>query len=123
VSFNGDVLRFVNKVDRVTHDTFVGTVAGLFESIVEGSALTGSPGQPVDTSDLKTSWQIEFESKDAARVLTNSDHAEPIEYGIGEYGALELRSAVGGFHSVAATVANADRVLQAELKKAQAANE
>jgi hypothetical protein len=93
-------------------ETFVRAVQLTTESIVEGSPITGAPGQPVRTGNLKASWQTSFESPLSARISTNVEYALPIEEGVGRFGPLTLRSAVGGFGSVKLTVANFDRVVE-----------
>ena len=115
MAFLDDLRAFAVKVERVTDDTFVRTVEMTRDSIVEGSALTGAPGQPVKTGNLKGSWQTEFESKDIAVISTNVEYAEAIEDGVGRFGPLTLRSAVGGWHSVKQTIANHDRIVEAAV--------
>ena len=92
----------------------VGTEA--LRSIQEGSELTGAPGQPVDTGALRASWQL-IPRADSLTIGTNVVYAEAIEDGIGKYGPLVLRSQVGGFHSVAQTVANMDRIVAAVVDR------
>ncbi len=101
------------QLEAMTRDVFVGVVGELQRSIVEGSELTGAPGQPVDTGALRASWQTVFDSPTAATIGTNLVYAPAIEDGVGEHGPLTLRSPVGGFHSVAHTVTNAGRVVDA----------
>jgi hypothetical protein len=90
---------------------FVDTVVAVKESIVLGSPITSSPGQPVQTGNLRASWTEEFIDAHHARVTTNVVYAQPIEDGIGPHGPLVLRSEVGGFGSVAKTVAGFLRLL------------
>jgi hypothetical protein len=120
MSFADQVRSFSVKVEGVARDVFVNTVTATAESITDGSALTGAPGQPVDTGALKASWQTVFESPTSAVIGTNLVYAPLIEDGIsGRTGQpLTLRSAVGGFHSVALTVLNFDRIVENEAAKA-----
>jgi hypothetical protein len=119
MSFSDQVRSFALKVDGQARDVFVGTVAAAAASITDGSALTGAPGQPVDTGALKASWQTVFETPTSAVIGTNLVYAPLIEDGIsGKTGQpLTLRSQVGGFHSVALTVLNFDRIVADEAAK------
>lgn len=113
MTYESDVKRFSVKVESRVPEVLVGVAQGCHESIVNGSPLTGAPGQPVDTGALKNSWQLVFEpDMSGATIGTNVVYAPAIEAGVGKYGPLTLRSATGGFHSVELTVANADRILQ-----------
>lgn len=103
MTFGDDINTFLGKLDGKHREVFVDTVTAVQSSIVEGSAVTGAPGQPVDTGTLRASWHTEFESADVATITTNVAYAEPIEDGEGQHGALALRSQVGGFHSVKLT--------------------
>jgi hypothetical protein len=78
---------------------FMRTTEKMHESIVWGSPLTGAPGQPVDTGDLKRSWQLTFPGSWLSRSASGLEYAPGIEAGMGKNGSLTLRSAVGGFHS------------------------
>lgn len=75
----------------------------LRDSIVDGSPITGAPGQPVDTGNLKASWQLTFPTPLLARLVTSAVYAEAIENGVGPSGPMVLQSEVGGFHSVRQT--------------------
>lgn len=73
------------------------------DSVVDGSSVTGAPGQPVDTGNLRASWQLTFPSPLLARLVSSATYAEAIENGVGPHGPMILRSEVGGFHSVKMT--------------------
>lgn len=112
----GDVIReFARKVDRDKGAILL--VAGLtcLEEIKVGGPITGAPGQPVDVGDLLRSWDMEPDNPTnptRIEITSNSDHAVPIETGIGSHGPMTLRSAVGGFGSVAAVASRFPNVLQ-----------
>jgi len=111
------------KVETKSNAVFVRTVELLRDSIVDGSPLTGSPGQPVDTGELKNSWHTTLPTPTSAIVGTNVVYAPMIEDGIRDIGErrgnatgstqqrLTLRSEVGGFHSVKLSVAGFDRLV------------
>ncbi|HXG70336.1 MAG TPA: hypothetical protein VNJ04_06940 [Gemmatimonadaceae bacterium] len=89
----------------------MGVVEKAHESIQTGSPITGAPGQPVDTGALRASWQVEYPAANEALISTNLEYAQPIEDGIGKHGPLQLRSAVGGWHSLKMTVAGFQRIV------------
>lgn len=113
-----DVEKFAAKVEARTMATFVNTAVLVQESVVDGSPVTGAPGQPVDTGALRASWQLTFPGATVAEVATAVEYAPAIEAGIGPHGPMTLRSAVGGFHSVALTRSSFDRVVEHALKQA-----
>lgn len=113
MSFSDDIRRWNVKVEDVTQAVFVGSVAGVKESIQFGSPLTGSPGQPVDQDILRPSWQSEFTDPHNAVVSTNVPWAPQNEDGIARPGGgpYVQRSAVGGRFSVALTRMNYSRIV------------
>jgi len=111
-TFSTDLKRFGMKIEQQNAEIFLGIVGEAARSVIEGSQLTGAPGQPVQTGNLKASWQTTFESPTVALISTNVEYAPIIEYNV--RGAT-LRSAVGGFHSVAQTIAGIDRIIDAEI--------
>lgn len=112
--FGGTVREWTLKVQARNHDVFVNTVAATLESITEGSRVTGAPGQPVQSGRLKGSWGTQWTSETSAIIATNVIYAPFIENGVSWQGTpMTLRSSVGGFHSVALTVMNFDRIVAA----------
>ncbi len=116
--FGSQVRAFGLKVEGQTKNVFVQTAVATKASIVEGSSVTGAPGQPVDTGALRASWQLEFTTPTSATIATNLEYAPIIEDGVRDGKALTLRSQVGGWGSVRATVLNFDRLVQEEVEKA-----
>ncbi len=118
MSVAADVKRFQIKVASQTRDVFTGVVEESTRAIVEGSELTASPGQPVDTGRLKASWQTVFEAPDRAIIGTNVEYAQAVEDGVGPRGRVTYgKSGVGGSHSVKQLVANFDRVVEAVAER------
>lgn len=136
MTFADDLRRFTVKVQSTVPAVVVNLAHAIKDSIAEGSAVTGSPGQPVDTGFLRASWQVEVSpGARSAIVGTNVAYAPVIEYGMREAydrsgvarpkapeGASRraIKSTVGGHGSVRATVAAADRlqaVVVAELAR------
>lgn len=119
MSFGKDLRSFTVKVEERLKDTLVESTVLIHESIVEGSAITGAPGQPVDTGALKGSWQVTFPDELTGRVATGIAYAPGVEDGVGPHGPITLRSKVGGFHSAKLTVASWDKVLEEAVKRAR----
>lgn len=115
MSFQRDLADFVRKTEAKRRAVFLNTVSATKDSIVNGSPLTAAPGQPVDTGNLRNSWDHAFEGGgDAATIFTNVEYAPIIEDNV--RGAT-LRSQVGGFHSVKLTVAGFEKIVDAETRK------
>lgn len=102
-----------NRQERL----FMRVAEKMHESIVWGSATTNAPGQPVDTGDLRRSWQLTFPDKWRARSASGLDYAPAIEHGVGPHGKLTLRSKVGGFHSRDLTRAGFQRTVDESVKE------
>ena len=112
MGFADDIRAFNRKIETQERDIFTGVVDLAHESIVEGSQVTGAPGQPVDTGALKGSWIKSYPSKDEAVISTNVEYAPYIEDGRNDRGEFTLRSEVGGFHSLALTLASFQRIVE-----------
>lgn len=99
-SFEEDLRRHERRVRQRWDGIHRGVAAEVFKSVVEGSPITGAPGQPVKYEDLKKSWKRVSPSRLITNIITDSPYAEIIENN--RRGA-RLRSKVGGFHSVKMT--------------------
>lgn len=118
MTFSEELNRFSRKLPPMAHDVFVNVASAVKQSITDGSAVTGAPGQPVQTGNLKASWQLTFESPTEALIATNVEYAPAIEEGIARGGKpMHLRSQVGGFHSVALSAAGLQRICDDEARK------
>lgn len=117
MSYAADLKAFRAKVLDRQRVIFVGIVNTLHESVTVGSPLTGAPGQPVDTGNLLGSWQETFPERWVGQTATGVEYAPNIEDGVGEHGALTLRSEVGGFHSVKLSRASFDVVVESVVKE------
>jgi hypothetical protein len=130
MSFTDDLHRFEQKLDQRLSDVFLGSVTGVSASIVEGSEITGAPGQPVDDGFLIGSWgDPTFPEEWVGLVSTHAEYAPAIEDGQQEpYTTasgkeveprpMTLLSEVGGFHSVKMTRANFDLIVRAVVREA-----
>lgn len=110
--FTEQVRAFALKVQAKNQSTFARVVELTTESIVQGSAITGAPGQPVDSGALRASWQTVYDTPTSAIIGTKIEYAPFIEDGVGR-GPMTLRSQVGGFHSVKLTIAGFGRIVEA----------
>lgn len=109
-AFNTRLRRKVNVLDVETRDH-------IFRSIVHGSEVTTAPGQPVDTGTLRDSWQREEEAPHVERFFSTDNPAkvESIEH---NFRGATLRSATGGWHSVALTRLGFNRIVDHENERA-----
>jgi len=121
MTFESDIDAFRQKLEQRRRDLFVGVAVETLRSIQLGSEITGAPGQPVDTGVLRASWGILFEEPTVALISTNVVYAPLIEEGIGPHGPLQLRSQVGGFHSVLLTQAGFPRIVEHVARQVGAA--
>lgn len=88
-----------------------------------GSEITAASGQPVDEGALRNSIQRTIdEITPHGSIGSPLEYAPAIERGIGPHGPLTLRSAVGGFHNFALTVAGTDRLLVAAARAVENSN-
>ena len=120
MTFSDDLKRFALKVETQNKAIFAGVVDLTHQSIQLGSPVTGAPGQPVDTGNLRASWQKTYESPSVALITTSVEYAKSIEDGLSyAHGGkpMTLRSPVGGFHSVALTRAGFQRIVEYVTKQ------
>lgn len=116
--------RAIVEVGQMFGSVFTGIVEEATRSVVDGSEITGSEGQPVQTGALKASWQTVYESPSSAIIGTNVVYAPSIEDGVSyAHGGrpLTLRSEVGGFFSVRKTVAGIGAIKDAVVARVNAA--
>lgn len=119
--FSRALLKFERDARARVNDCATFAFQEVRRSVVFGSELTGAPGQPVQTSDLRTSWIGTRISVGVQELTTAMSYAEYIEDGGNDLGAFTLRSEVGGFHSVKLTVAAWDKIVEFARKKAMGA--
>lgn len=100
MSFEQDMERVIQYVTRNTHALTRNVAAHAFVSIVDGSPVTGAPGQPVEYGDLYDSYQFAPLGNERFEVYSDLHYAPIIEDNL--RGA-RLRSKVGGFHSIKLT--------------------
>lgn len=112
MSTSDDLRRFNEKLEQDARAVFVNSTVKVQGSMVEGSALTGAPGQPVDIGTLRGSFVDDFVTATLWRSTTHLIYAPLIEDGVGKYGPLTLRSEVGGWHSVKLTRAGWPQIVE-----------
>jgi hypothetical protein len=115
-SFAADVAKFADLVQAREQRVFEEVVNSAFASVVDGSAATGAPGQPLSTRQsppwghLKDSWAIRWAAH-AAHVFTRHPGAPTIELGTRLGKSLVLHVGNGGFHSLQLTRAAFTRLV------------
>jgi hypothetical protein len=115
---------FARTLDRSEKEIFDGIVDLAYESVVNGSLITGSPGQPSDLRDADPAtgkdWVKEYDG-DFSAVIGNADKsALSVEDGFShKHGKplTKLHSDVGGFQSVALTVNGYDKIAMEVAQK------
>lgn len=115
--FDLDMASIATELRADLYKLFDDSVNLAEESIVNGSAVTGSSGQPVEDDVLRKSWVKTKLSPTHATVLTDCVYAESNEDGIARpgMGAYVLRSPVGGRFSIEKTVAGWGNIVEAAL--------
>jgi len=121
-NWESQIKRFQDKIQKRIVTIHANTAMKLRDSVVfgnrtEAGGLTGSPGQPVDTGNLRNSWQLTHPAALLARLSTNVEYAPAIEDGVGPYGPMTLQSEVGGFHSVKLTRAGFQKLVDAAVRE------
>lgn len=112
MGFRDDLNAFSAKVEHVEQSVFEAVADRAYESITVGSAMTGAPGQPVDTGALIASFVQEWPDDNTALIQTDLVYAPIIEDGIRSGRPITIRSAVGGTHSLALTVAGFGNIVE-----------
>lgn len=115
MAFKDDMDKIIAKVRRKELALFHAVTAHAYQSIVEGSAVTGAPGQPVDTGALKRSYSMVKEVRRRHSVIRSGLSYAPIIED-NRRGA-QLRSKVGGFHSIKMTRVGWRRIVAYEMRK------
>jgi hypothetical protein len=100
MSFKDDIKKHIANIKKREGQLFKEATELAYESVRFGSPITGAPGQPVEFGDLLASWRLEIRSKRVAAMFTPLFYGPIIEDNL--RGA-QLRSSVGGFHSVLRT--------------------
>jgi hypothetical protein len=129
MGFSEDLRSFDLLARQRVRDAFVACTEEVTKSVVDGSALTGAKGQPVDTGYLKSSWIGEWPSLNVYALHTNVAYAPVIEHNDRAFyddrgslpaqttrrtsggGTASQKSTVGGNHSVKLTIAGWDRIV------------
>lgn len=83
--FMGDIAKVNAKTLRLVDEVFTGSGDQAFRSVVEGSEITGAPGQPVDPENdpnagkLRDSWTKERRDDNTIVIATDVDYAPKVE--------------------------------------------
>jgi hypothetical protein len=117
MSFEQDMDRIINTVLRNERALYRNCAAHAFKSIVEGSEVTGAPGQPIEFGDLIASYQFVSLGNRRSEIFSDLFYAPIIEDN--RRGAT-LRSKVGGFHSIKLTRNGWQNIVAFELRRIRA---
>lgn len=79
MTFSDDLARFQAKVAKRERDIFNGVTVEVHRSVVEGSEITGAPGQPVDIGTLHDSWTPDFVTPTLWQTTTHLNYAPIVE--------------------------------------------
>lgn len=107
MAFADQIRKFALTMETDSRAAFVAAAGLTFESIVEGSSLTGAPGQPVATGQLHDSWILELPGDGTAVIASDAPYAIAVEEGL--HGVAFKNH---GPHSVALTVAAWERIVE-----------
>ena len=104
MTWEGDIENFITVLRARQIRLHTEVANRIHASITHGSETTGAPGQPVQTGNLINSWQVIRISPLQSQISTPVVYAPGIEDGV-LYGkdGVQVRSGVGGFHSVKMT--------------------
>jgi hypothetical protein len=102
--FDGGLSRFQRQLDGMSVVLLPRLGELMYESIVDGSPMTGAPGQPEEEGDLIDSWEMTQPTETSVQVASDSEYALQNEDGVRPGGKPYVqRSSVGGRHSVKIT--------------------
>lgn len=107
-----DLIRILDKARDDLPRIHEEVVEECFESITEGSALTGAPGQPVRTGKTKAAWGKEDEGRFRTLIYNPLPHASKIEDG-----HQDIETPTGGPHSMKLTAAAFDRIVEDVVRR------
>lgn len=110
--FDDEIEAHLENLDRALLQTFRGSAEDVQDSITNGSAVTGAPGQPVQSGHLKGSFIPQFLEKWIWETTTMVVYAPFIEEG-----GYVKHSKVGGPHSVRLTRIGWDKIVEVNAKK------
>lgn len=110
MGFASDMNRIMAKIEAREAALASGVGEECLRSIVEGSELTGAPGQPVGEGKLRDSWSRTVTGHEQL-IATSSPYAAKEEEGMHGSEPIEQHSTEGGPHSVKLTVAGFGRIV------------
>lgn len=105
-TFAQDLIAFSEKCDQRYKDVFLACTVEVQRSVVEGSEITGAPGQPIDTGNLRASFIGEHLPDGAWQLTTNVEYAPFVEENVND---VQFKN--HGAHSIALTRAGYQRIV------------
>lgn len=124
-SFPDQLIRLAAKYDARAQNVFFEAVHIGSDSVIQGSDVTGSAGQPVADvrgGTLRGSFETKWRSSFAATTSTNILYAPSNEDGVARPGGgpYELRASVGGRHSVKLTIVGWQNIVAEAMRRVRA---
>lgn len=116
-TWKSNLPQFSRELDAAVNSLTRGTAERALNSIVFGDPTTGAPGQPDDLRNGQ--WEVVENGPDSFTVGTNDPSAPAVEDGISRLNGhpIQLKSPIGGLHSVRITQQNAAPLVEAEVAR------
>jgi hypothetical protein len=116
VSFSEEMVALAEQIDRENNSLLDRVADTMLESIVNGSELTGAPGQPIAEGDVPNAGKLWSSWRKSAPTNESRELSTDVEYAIDvEDNPRNLQFARGGAHSVRLTLAAFDTIVDHEL--------
>lgn len=116
-TLQSNLVPMLRKIDDTLRDVHQSVVALAEDSIVFGSPLTGSSGQPEDLRHGE--FTVKRDGELDATIGSDEKSVNAVETGISRFNGhpIKLRSPVGGFHSVALTHQNIGTIVEEAVRR------
>jgi hypothetical protein len=117
MTFASQLQAFAEKAKQREREVFTRSVEAVAQSVVFGSEITGSPGQPEDLREGQ--WVTQYDGESTATISTDDPSARSVEDGISHLhgGPITLNSPIGGFHSVLQTRLGFEKIVEDVTQK------
>jgi hypothetical protein len=101
------------QLEQRARGVFFGSANEMSRSLIDGSSLTGAPGQPVEDGNLITSFVPAYPTADTFEVTTNAAYAPAVENAVGSQGQpVTYGKKRGGSHSRKLTEAGMPNIFE-----------
>jgi hypothetical protein len=115
MSFSDEMAALAEDINRENNTLLDRVSDTMLESIVNGSELTGAPGQPIAEGDVPNAGKLWGSWRKTAPSDTTRELSTDVDYAIEvEDNPRNLQFSRGGAHSVKLTLAGFDRIVEHE---------